>query len=99
MMRDRIVSGLSLAVLVVEAAAKSGTMDTAERARKQGRAVLAIDWPGDDERVAGNRRLLRSGALPIPADGHPDWRELLQQCDRIAEQLASGHQARQPKLF
>lgn len=59
MARDRIVSGLSRAVVVVEAGLNSGSVDTAERARKQGRLVFAIHGsPGTDA-------LIRSGATAI----------------------------------
>jgi DNA processing protein len=56
MARDRIISGLSRAVIVVEAGEKSGSMDTAARAKKQGRAVYAV--PGS----AGTEQLLSGGA-------------------------------------
>jgi len=64
--RDRIVSGLSLAVVIIEAAAESGTMDTARHARKQGRPIFVVDWGGGDEATAGNRRLIQQGATVLP---------------------------------
>ncbi|OQY86072.1 MAG: DNA protecting protein DprA [Chloroflexi bacterium UTCFX4] len=62
MARDRLVSGLSRAVIVVEAGQKSGSMDTAERARKQGRLVYAI--PGSE----GTEGLLKGGARRLEMD-------------------------------
>lgn len=63
MARDRLISGLSRAVIVVEASAKSGSLDTAERARKQGRPVYAV--PGS----AGTEALLKGGATRLePAE-------------------------------
>lgn len=59
MARDRIQSGLSRAVIVVEAGAPSGSVDTARRARKQGRLVLAL--PGSP----GTAALLAAGAEPL----------------------------------
>lgn len=59
MARDRIISGLSLGVIVVEAGLKSGSLDTASKARKQGRLVIAVAGsPGTDE-------LLSDGAVSI----------------------------------
>lgn len=62
MSRDRIVSGLSRAVIVVEAGLASGSMDTAERARKQDRLVFAV--PGSP----GADALIRSGAASLDPD-------------------------------
>jgi|SRR5581483_8677987 DNA processing protein len=62
MARDRLISGLSRAVIVVEASSKSGSMDTAERARKQGRLVYAI--PGSE----GTEGLLKGGARRLDMD-------------------------------
>jgi len=53
MARDRITSGLARAVIVVEAGEKSGSLDTAGRARRQGRLVLALAGsPGTDKLIA-----------------------------------------------
>ena len=59
MARDRIISGLSRAVIVVEASEKSGSLDTASKAIKQGRLVYAV--PGS----AGTDRLMAGGAQRI----------------------------------
>ncbi len=71
MARNRLQSALSKAVVVVEAGAKGGSHQTTDTARRQGRLVVAIEWPPSDcpER-AGVAQLLRSGALPVrgPAD-------------------------------
>ena len=60
--RNRIISGLSLGVVVLEAPAKSGTLITAGRALDQGRDVFAIPGQVGDQRCAGSNQLLRDGA-------------------------------------
>lgn len=63
--RNRIVSGMSLGVCVIEATARSGTSITARIAAEQGRDVFAV--PADVLRPTsqGTLRLLRSGAIPV----------------------------------
>lgn len=60
--RNRIVSGLSLGILVVEAAYRSGTSVTAKFAIKQGRKVFALPHELTDIHGVGTNRLIKNGA-------------------------------------
>lgn len=82
--RNRIISGLSRAVVVVQAAEKSGARITALQALEQGREVCVV--PGDifDPLSAGCHRLLSEGATPVTSAA-----EVLQACG-CAHMGASG---------
>ena len=63
--RNRIVSGLSLGVLVVEAAHRSGTSVTAKLAKTQSRKVFALPHEIWDLHGVGTNRLIKSGAILV----------------------------------
>ncbi len=68
--RNRLISGIALGVLVVEAARKSGTLVTARFAAEQGREVFAVPGHPLDPRAEGTNQLLKNGATLAtgPAD-------------------------------
>lgn len=69
-MRNRIISGLSLGVLVVEAGVKSGSLITANFANEQGRDVFAIPASVLSEDFAGTNKLIDDGAMVATNPAH-----------------------------
>lgn len=63
--RNRVISGLSLACVVVEAAERSGSLITAKCALQQGREVMAVPGSPLDARCAGANRMIKEGAALI----------------------------------
>ncbi|NSW54465.1 MAG: DNA-protecting protein DprA [Armatimonadetes bacterium] len=99
MARNRLQSALSRGVIVVEARATGGSINTAESALDQGRLLLAVRWPDDRETAAGNNALIQRGALPVRGPGDaPDIR--LQIADHIGRMKSAAKvTAIQPSLF
>jgi DNA processing protein len=83
--RNRIISGLALAVVVVEAAEKSGTLLTVRDALDQGREVMAVPGHPVDARAAGCNRLIRDGAALVR--GVEDVLEVLSRLTPTATML------------
>lgn len=63
--RNRIISGVSLGVIIVEAAARSGTLVTARYAAEQGRDVFAVPGHPLDPRAEGTNKLIKEGATLV----------------------------------
>lgn len=63
--RNRLISGLARAIVVVEAAPGSGTLITVSMALEQGRDVLAVPGPITSPLSVGTNRLIRDGATPV----------------------------------
>jgi DNA processing protein len=63
--RNRLISGLSSGVIITQAAARSGSLNTARHALEQGRTVMAVPGPITNALCEGTNTLLKMGATPV----------------------------------
>lgn len=68
-LRNRLISGLSTAVLVIEASERSGTLHTVDWALEQDRPVFVLPGRVEDPESLGCLRLLQAGATPVASPG------------------------------
>ncbi len=99
MARNRLQSALARGVLVVEARAEGGALETAARAREQNRYVYSVKWPTPKPESAGNEGLVREGAREVhgPEDAPAIRLELADHLTRLARLRTTA--AGQQKLF
>jgi DNA processing protein len=88
--RNRIISGLAMAAIIVEAGKSSGALITAEFGAEQGREVFAVPGPINSPNSLGANRLIRDGAHP--------YLELEDVLEALNLELAVRQQAVQQKL-
>ena len=96
--RNRIISGLSMATVVIESSIDGGTMHTARYAELQDRTVFACQWGSDNKNSDGTHQLIKTGAIPFLPDKLDTVVEMLMNPESLKKGYI-GSQAQQITLF
>lgn len=94
--RNRIISGLSVAIAVIEASIKSGTLITARFAMEQGREIFAVPWSPLDLRSKGTNSLIKNGAHLL--ESIDDFISVIQGCSGFCEPNNDSYSHNKPKI-
>ncbi len=97
-MRNRIITGISMATIVVETTIDGGAMHTARYAERQDRPVFACQWNLQNEHSAGTRQLIAKGAIPFQPNQLNIVADLLKDPDNLKSHIV-GTSAEQTQLF
>lgn len=84
-MRNRIISGISKAVVIIEAADKSGTFSTANHALKQGRQIFVLPGDVNSGKYTGSNRLITDGAVAIFSG-----EDVLKKCSLLSKEKGNS---------
>lgn len=98
-LRNRIISGLSIATVVVESGENGGAIRTATFALEQDRLVFACDWQQQRPLSEGPRYLIEQGAYPVSPDRLADVVDVLLKPDSLKELQSAHLTGEQMQLF